>query len=112
MELTRGHMKRDKSGNRTPWQLLSAAGDRCAPALFREYARIFKGTRQVTYSRGFKDASDDELVGPIVCHESPNGCAEGAAGWCGRSTNGRVALIPSGWGGGVTGKIKGESARG
>jgi hypothetical protein len=74
-ELTRGHMKRAKGGNRTPWQLLeaSAAGDRRAAALFGEYSRAFKGARQVTYSHGFKSASDDELVaeienGPIVCH--------------------------------------------
>jgi hypothetical protein len=74
-ELTRGHMKRAKGDNRTPWQLLeaSAAGNRRAAALFREYARVFKGARQVTYSHGFKSASDEELAaeiesGPIVCH--------------------------------------------
>lgn len=56
-ELTYAHMKIAKGGGRSPWQLLEDAmnGDRQAAALFREYALAFKGARQLTYSRGFRE---------------------------------------------------------
>lgn len=54
-ELVKGQEKLG-NGSRSPWQLLDdfSRGDRQAGALFREYAETFKGTRQLTWSKGLK----------------------------------------------------------
>ncbi|WP_420429225.1 protein rep [Kordiimonas sp.] len=54
-ELVKGQEKLG-NGSRSPWQLLDAfsCGDKQAGALFREYAETFKGTRQLTWSKGLK----------------------------------------------------------
>lgn len=79
-EMTRWHIKRGRGGSRTALQLLgsSADGDRQASALYREYASVFKGRRQLYWSNGLEDtlgicrkpdaefaepAPDDELLG-------------------------------------------------
>lgn len=56
-ELVKGHSKLGRSGGMSPWQLLreAAHGSREAGALFREYAKAFKGARQLTWSKGFRD---------------------------------------------------------
>jgi hypothetical protein len=63
-ELTKTVAKQGKLGadgllvSRTPWQLLdayAADGDKQAGALFCDYARVFKGKRQVRWSKGLKD---------------------------------------------------------
>lgn len=52
-ELVKGQEK--QGAGRTPWQLLEdAKKDPTAGALFREYADTFKGTRQLTWSKGLK----------------------------------------------------------
>lgn len=68
-ELTKGHIKKARSG-RTPWQLLddAAGGDKEAAALFADFANAMKGARQLTWSRGLRDRyllepeADDEAV--------------------------------------------------
>lgn len=55
-EVTRSHIKRAKTGGRTPWQLLADAdgGDQHAAWLFREFAQSFHGKRQLYYSPGLR----------------------------------------------------------
>lgn len=67
---------RDPEKGRTVWQLLATAGGELDPeigqdqagALWTDYARLFKGRRQLTWSRGLKaaaginDKSDEELL--------------------------------------------------
>jgi hypothetical protein len=70
-ELTYGHIKKGKSGNETPFDLLRSVladkGDKQAAALFREYAETFKGKRQLFWSHGLKsrlaveEATDEEV---------------------------------------------------
>lgn len=81
-ELTKSHIKRGKNDSLTPFDLLRlvqaqvtvSIGDRtiapdAATALFMEYAETFHGRRQLTWSRGLRDAlglsaelSDDALA--------------------------------------------------
>lgn len=60
-EMTKGHIKKGRAGNMTAWDLL-----RCYAfgtddnideygKLFQEFARCFKGSRQLDWSRGLKD---------------------------------------------------------
>lgn len=66
-ELVKGQQKLGNN-SRTPWQLLDdAKTDTQAGALFREYADTFKGTRQLTWSKGLKamfgvGEIDDEAI--------------------------------------------------
>lgn len=55
-EMTRGHLKQGRKGGRTPFALLSdyLAGDQLAGSLFREYASVFKGKKQLVFSRGLR----------------------------------------------------------
>lgn len=57
-ELTQGHTKRARGGGRTPWALLedADAGDPAALMAFREFGHAFKGARQLTWSRGLREA--------------------------------------------------------
>ena len=70
-EMTKGHIKKGKQGGRTPFDLLRASrdGDVLAGKLFQEFAIVFKGSRQLVWSRGLKksllitdDKSDQEVV--------------------------------------------------
>jgi hypothetical protein len=69
-EMTKSHTKRGRKDSRTPFDLLRdyMAGDNRAGALFLEYARAFKGVRQLYYSPDLKkrlnmqDVSDQELA--------------------------------------------------
>lgn len=70
---------RDPEKGRTVWELLAIAGGRSDPlisqdeaaALWAEYARLFKGRRQLVWSRGLKaqaginDKSDEELLAEV-----------------------------------------------
>jgi hypothetical protein len=69
-EMTKGHIKVAKDGE-TPFDFLRAYledGDKQAAALFAEFAKVFKGKRQLHWSRGLKkrfgigDVSDEELA--------------------------------------------------
>jgi hypothetical protein len=70
-EMTKGHTKKALHGE-TPFDFLRAlvdnAEDRQAAALFIEFARVFKGKRQLHWSRGLKaryaigEKNDDELA--------------------------------------------------
>lgn len=59
-----------KKDQRNAWQLLAdyVLGEKRAGALFREYAGVFKGRRQLTWSPGLKerlgvlDQSDEEII--------------------------------------------------
>jgi len=69
-ELAKSHTKRGRKGQRTPFDLLRDAhlGDKVAAGLFSEYARVFKGKRQLVWSRGLKadlavqEQSDADLL--------------------------------------------------
>jgi hypothetical protein len=70
-EMTKGHIKRGKKGGMTPFDLLRASreGDEQAGKLFQEFAIVFKGSRQLSWSRGLKellgvnnDKTDQEIV--------------------------------------------------
>jgi hypothetical protein len=70
-EMTKGHIKKGKQGGRTPFDLLRASrdGDVLGGKLFQEFAIVFKGSRQLVWSRGLKksllitdDKSDQEVV--------------------------------------------------
>jgi hypothetical protein len=71
-EITKGHIKKGRSGGETPFDLLRAVladkADKQAAALFREYAQAFKGKRQLLWSQGLKsrlavqETSDEELA--------------------------------------------------
>jgi hypothetical protein len=57
-EMTKGHIKRGRKGGETPFDFLRAAlfdDDRQARALFLEFARAFKGKRQLVWSRGLRE---------------------------------------------------------
>ncbi|MBF0169330.1 MAG: protein rep [Alphaproteobacteria bacterium] len=75
-ELTKGWIKDAKDGGRSPWQLLKAAndGDQKAARLFQDYANAFKGTRQLTWSRGLKKRYKiDEREDDVLASETPSG---------------------------------------
>lgn len=65
-EMTKGHIKKGREGGKTPFDLLkaSALGDEEAGRLFQEFAIVFKGSRQLTWSRGLKKMllQDEELT--------------------------------------------------
>lgn len=71
-EMTKSHVKQGREGGRTPWDFLRdylAFGDCDDAELFREFAKAFKGKRQLTWSRGLRDLlhlgvelSDEELA--------------------------------------------------
>lgn len=71
LELTKQHTKHGREGHRTPFDLLRdyADGDSRAGSLFREFARAFKGKRQIIMSRGLRkdlgmgpEKTDQELA--------------------------------------------------
>lgn len=77
-EMTRGHTKRARKGS-TPFQLLREVletGDDAPATLFREYAKAFKGRRQLHWSHGLRDllamgpASQDESI--AAGHDEPS----------------------------------------
>lgn len=58
LELTKAQIKCARSGGRTPWQILGDLSGTRKPAdfaLFREYAKAFKGARQLTWSVGLRE---------------------------------------------------------
>jgi len=65
-ELTKSHVKKGRADSLTPWDFLRvvlATGDCFYADLFREYAKVFKGKRQLVWSRGLRDllGLDEEL---------------------------------------------------
>ena len=74
-EMTKAHIKKGKVGGETPFDLLRAVltdkDDRQAAALFAEFARCFKGKRQLSWSNGLKarfnqaEKDDQELAAEI-----------------------------------------------
>ena len=75
-ELTSMHVKRGKGGGRSPWQILADIADRSDPAdirLFQEYAAAFKGARQLTWSKGLREAflDIDEAVDKGLADQEP-----------------------------------------
>lgn len=69
-ELALGASKQAQGGGRTPFQLLHDAavdGDEHAGILFKDFAKTFKGSRQLVWSRGLKemfciDQIEDEVA--------------------------------------------------
>lgn len=70
-EMTKSHIKRGRESNMTPFDLLRDVlqnDDDYSKALYREYAKAFKGKRQLHWSRGLKDyfgvtdKTDEELA--------------------------------------------------
>lgn len=74
-ELTRAHTKKGRNGSRTPWDLLRCIFENETAedvALFREYARVFRGRRQLRWSPGLRqllglgvEQSDEEVAGEL-----------------------------------------------
>jgi hypothetical protein len=63
-ELALGHKKSSREG-RSPFQLLADFSDNAdhrAGELFKEYAKVFKGRRQLIWSDGLKDLANIELM--------------------------------------------------
>jgi hypothetical protein len=74
-EMTKSHLKRGKLGSLTPFDLLHLSiedkllyDDKLPSKLFQEYALVFKGTRQLSWSKGLKelikiaDVEDEDIV--------------------------------------------------
>jgi len=70
-EMTKGHIKHGKKEGQTPFDLLRRVladkSDKEAARLFREFAKEFKGARQLVWSRGLKarfqvEEVDDEEI--------------------------------------------------
>lgn len=79
-ELTKAHMKKGRSGSRSPWDLLRDAddGDIEAAELFQEYARNFRGRKQLHWGRGLRDRlglgvelTDKELADQVEESSAP-----------------------------------------
>lgn len=71
-EMTKSHVKKGRAGGLTPWDMLREVfetGD-CTPGeLFQDYAKAFKGKRQLVWSDGLRDLlglepemSDEEIA--------------------------------------------------
>lgn len=73
-ELVKGQQK-EGNQSRSPWQLLRAFknGDKRAGRLFKEYARVFKGAQQLTWSKGLKAAFH---IGELTDEEAANSVTE------------------------------------
>lgn len=74
-EVTKAVSKKAHKDGRTPYQLLadSMAGDRQSGRLFMEYARVFKGKRQLVWSEGLRallglmasEKSDEQIAAEV-----------------------------------------------
>lgn len=73
-ELAKSPVKKAHGDGATPWQLLLdyGDGDQRAGALFQEYARVFKGRNQLTWSRGLRaelalpeEQTDEQLAAEL-----------------------------------------------
>jgi hypothetical protein len=76
-EMTKGHIKKGVNGGLSPFDLLRLYAyndDKCAGALFCEYAKAFKGNGQLVWSPGLKalfainDKSDKQVASSIDEH--------------------------------------------
>lgn len=75
-EMTKGHQKKARPGGATPFDLLrrilSNRRDDRSAALFAEFARVFKGRRQLVWSKGLKarfaieEADDEQLADGVI----------------------------------------------
>lgn len=57
LELTKGHLKKGRGEGKTPWDLLAdfvETGDCDSGELFKEFCRVFKGKKQLHWSRGLR----------------------------------------------------------
>lgn len=69
-EVTKGHIKKGLEGSATPWDLLRASEAGCEKSgyLFQVFAKAFKGTAQLNWSKGLKsllkvdEVTDEELA--------------------------------------------------
>jgi len=76
-ELSKSHLKKGKNGSRSAFQLIDSyqEGDKQAGALFIEYAKAFKGKRQLTWSRGLKDQFDlEDLTDEEIANKEEDDC--------------------------------------
>ena len=75
-EMTKGHQKKARPGGATPFDLLRRIlvdrKDTRSAALFEEFSRVFKGRRQLVWSKGLKarfaieEAGDEQLADGVV----------------------------------------------
>jgi hypothetical protein len=74
-EMTKSHMKSGRAGSRSPWGLLRsyADGDTAASYLWREYASVFKGRRQLVWSAGLRAllGLEDERSDSAIAADKP-----------------------------------------
>jgi hypothetical protein len=82
-ELTKSHLKSGRAGSSSPWDLLRAAGagDGRSAHLWREYAGVFKGRRQLMWSPGLRAllGLEDEKPDSEVATALPDDAAH--LGW-------------------------------
>jgi len=75
-ELTKSHLKSGRGGSRSPWDLLGdyLDGDDQAGALWRDYAAVFKGRRQLVWSAGLRAllGLEDETSDAAAAAALPN----------------------------------------
>jgi len=78
-EMTKGHQKKAKPGGATPFDLLrrlfADPSDKRSAFLFQEFASVFKGKRQLVWSRGLKErfaieTKSDEQIAEAVAEGS------------------------------------------
>lgn len=71
-EMTKAHIKKGHEGHLTPFQFLDeyGAGDKRFKGIFLEYAKEFKGKKQLVWSRGLREllemepeTADEEIAG-------------------------------------------------
>jgi hypothetical protein len=75
-EIAKSAVKKGKMNGRTPMQLLEDfdGGDSGAGRLFQEYARVFKGKKQLYWSRGLRDllGLNDEVEDEEIAENADN----------------------------------------
>lgn len=74
-ELTKAQIKKGKAGGRTPWDFLRdvlETGDADSGDLFQDYAKAFKGKRQLVWSKGLRknlgldvELTDEEIASAV-----------------------------------------------
>jgi len=75
-EMTKGHLKQGKTDGLAPFALLDECilGDTKAGELFRDYAKAFKGKRQLVWSKGLREAvglGGEESDAEVAAKEEP-----------------------------------------
>lgn len=93
-ELVKGQQK-EGCNSLTPWQLLDASngGNKRAGQLFKEYARVFKGAQQLTWTKGLKSRFNIGEVSDEVVAENETEAAADTLPSDDNLPNGRIGTL-------------------